>query len=317
MSELLKAVLEKVASGIIVVDGSQKIVIWNSWLERLTNKSQKQVIGQPLATACPGLGQNQYITIIDQALHAGQSRFCSGLLHKNFVESSANNIAQKQNMQVEPLQSETTAYAIIQIMDITGQYNRVIHLKNVIQGLELDYEEIRAAENAVKHQALHDHLTGLPNRALCNDRLKQYLNQAERRTHMLAVMFLDLDGFKYINDTYGHDTGDKILIAIANRLKKCVRKADTLARLGGDEFIIILPQIKTTLDIITVANKIVNDFMSPFKVMTTGHPQIMLTASIGVSVFPKDGATANQLIKQADAAMYRVKASGKNGFRFS
>lgn len=317
MFDLLWAVPDKVNTGIIVVDCNQEIVIWNQWLTRLTGKSRDQVVGWHLTAVCPRLGEKKYMKAINNALDAGQSRFFSGVLHGAFIEPTNRAMLQMQNMQVEPLHLETGIYAIIQITDISGQHNRVIHLKNIIKELQIDYEEAKAAEDAVLYQALHDSLTGLPNRVLCYDRLNQSIYQAQRDQHRLAVMFLDVDGFKDINDTYGHDAGDQILVDIAHRLKRCLRKTDTLARLGGDEFIVILPWIKSISDAAIVAKKILKDFTIPYQVMVAGKPQVMLTASIGISIFSKDGDTTQELIKRADAAMYEIKTSGKNGFQFS
>jgi diguanylate cyclase (GGDEF)-like protein len=167
-------------------------------------------------------------------------------------------------------------------------------------------------EERLKYLAHYDVLTGLPNRFLFYDRLNQGLAQAERHQHLLAVMFLDLDRFKYINDTLGHDFGDLVLIDVAARLKSCLRSEDTVARLGGDEFTIILPNINSEQDAARVAQKIIDMISKPFSVQ--GH-ELFVTPSIGISLYPYDGVLADTLLKCADMAMYRAKERG-NQYQF-
>ncbi|HWT55114.1 MAG TPA: EAL domain-containing protein [Rhodocyclaceae bacterium] len=174
------------------------------------------------------------------------------------------------------------------------------------------FERIRA-EQRIWHIAHHDALTGLPNRALLHDRLAQVLAQAERSGHRVAVMFLDLDRFKSINDTLGHDVGDELLKSVASRLQQVVRAADTVSRLGGDEFVVVLPDMLAVEDAERVAEKIV-DVLAP-AVSIHGH-ELRATPSIGISLFPDDGADAYTLMKNADTAMYHAKAEGRNNYQF-
>ena len=162
-----------------------------------------------------------------------------------------------------------------------------------------------------RHAAFHDVLTGLPNRALFNDRLEHGLAQAKRHGWTLAVMFLDLDEFKNINDTYGHDAGDLVLQTTAQRLKENTRGGDdTVSRHGGDEFLYLLTEIQDQKDIVMIADKIAKVVQAPCS-MRVRDLDITLSigASIGVSIFPKDGATGAALVKSADEAMYRAKQS--------
>lgn len=159
----------------------------------------------------------------------------------------------------------------------------------------------------------HDRLTGLPNRWLLNDRLTLALNQARRQKNRLVIMFIDLDGFKKINDTVGHRTGDRVLQQFTERLRRSLRQGDTLARYGGDEFILMLPNITSMDQAEAIANKILVSSARPFKVDST---EFKVTASIGISVFPEDGDSQELLIDRADSAMYRVKNQSKNGYFF-
>lgn len=181
-----------------------------------------------------------------------------------------------------------------------------------VQLQEEIYERLQA-EQRIWHMAHHDALTGLPNRSLLHDRLDQALTQAARSRHRLAVMFLDLDRFKSINDTLGHAVGDQLLKHVAERLRSAVRAVDTVSRLGGDEFVVVLHEIERPDDAALVAEKIIAALA--MAVTLEGH-QLHVTPSIGISVFPEDGDQAHALMKNADTAMYHAKASGRNTFQF-
>ncbi len=177
-------------------------------------------------------------------------------------------------------------------------------------GVARDITERKRAEETVSRQALHDQLTGLPNRRLFKDHLELALAQAARRARLVGVMFIDLDGFKFVNDTYGHLEGDALLKAFAQRVRGCVRAGDTVARQGGDEFTVLLPDLIHADDAMIIANKIFAELQRPFGV---AGREFRMTASIGIAVYPRDGANAEQLLRNADIAMYKVKSSGKNG----
>ncbi len=175
-----------------------------------------------------------------------------------------------------------------------------------------DITERLAAQRLIHYQAYHDLLTGLPNRALFMDRLGNAISNARRTQQKLVVMFLDLDRFKLVNDTLGHDSGDELLKKVALRLKSCLRESDTLARIGGDEFIVLL----THIDQIATAHKVAGKIVDAVKeAIIVGNHEIYVTTSIGIAMYPADGRTVEDLIKNADTAMYHTKASGKDGFR--
>ena len=179
--------------------------------------------------------------------------------------------------------------------------------------LEQEVSERKQAEETVKQMAYYDALTGLPNRRLFNDRLRQALALAHRQKRQLAVLFLDLDRFKVINDTLGHAIGDQLLVAAAKRLKSsCRREGDTVARQGGDEFIINLSVLNDMKDAVRIAQKITDCFKKPFVI---AGQELFVTTSIGISIFPHDGRTGDVLVKHADVAMYRAKEQGRNNFQ--
>lgn len=177
----------------------------------------------------------------------------------------------------------------------------------------VDITERKISEQVLKYLATHDPLTGLPNRTLFSDRLHHALLLASRSKTKIAVMFIDLDGFKSINDAFGHEMGDQVLKRIAQRLNNCVRKSDTIARFSGDEFTLIIENITTSNAAALIAAKILKQLSIP---LIEQDQQITITASIGISIYPTDGKDEKSLLKKADEAMYQVKNTTKNGYRF-
>jgi len=180
-------------------------------------------------------------------------------------------------------------------------------------GVARDISGRKKAEKLITYQAYHDLLTKLPNRAMLRDRLDMAIKQAERSGETLIVMFLDLDRFKLINDSFGHVVGDQLLIEVAGRLKAEIRTGDTLARLGGDEFMLLLPQPTSREQAEKVAQKLITGLQQPFFLK---GKEVYINVSIGISVFPSDSNDINTLITNADMAMYEVKSTGKNGYTF-
>ncbi len=195
------------------------------------------------------------------------------------------------------------------ITPIRNEARRITHFVSTGK----DITERMQAQQRLQFLAYHDVLTGLANRTLFLDRLEHALQRAPRTPRSTAVLFLDVDRFKVINDTLGHDVGDRLLRALAERLKSCVREADTVARLSGDEFAVLLEDLSSTDDVVRVARKILQAFASPFDL---GDRELFVTTSIGVSIYPEDGKSANDLLKSADTAMYRAKEAGRNTYQF-
>jgi diguanylate cyclase (GGDEF)-like protein len=186
---------------------------------------------------------------------------------------------------------------------------RTMELEQANRQLALSKEQAESVAKRMEYHAHHDDLTGLPNRVLMNDRLGTALAHARRDQSMLAILFLDLDRFKLINDSLGHATGDQLLRGVSRRLKGCLREGDTVARLGGDEFMILLPHITSSADAGRIGNKIIEVLTEPCN--CNGH-DLHITTSVGISIFPHDGTDPETLIKHADISMYRAKDLGRN-----
>ncbi|TWX54606.1 transporter substrate-binding domain-containing protein [Colwellia hornerae] len=179
------------------------------------------------------------------------------------------------------------------------------------------YGEIKTRkllEEKMKHMATHDELTGLANRVLLKDRINTAISFHQRQQLQIAVLFIDLDGFKTINDTHGHDVGDELLVKVANKLKSCVRQSDTVVRFGGDEFVLLLTGLHKKSEAAYIADKVLKLMQQPFELSVE---RVNIGCSIGIAMYPDDGVTDNDLLKIADTLMYRVKANGKNHYVFS
>ncbi|HHM05900.1 MAG TPA: EAL domain-containing protein [Gammaproteobacteria bacterium] len=190
--------------------------------------------------------------------------------------------------------------------DAEGRPQRIV-------GTVQDITARKRAEERLNYLAFYDALTGLPNRVLFHDRLNQALLEAARHDRIVAVMFMDLDRFKAINDTMGHETGDKLLKGVAERIVHCIREGDTLARLGGDEFTVVLTEVEKVQDAAKVAQKILKALSQPFNI---SEREFFITASIGITLYPYDDQDINGLLKNADTAMYHAKEQGKNNYQF-
>jgi diguanylate cyclase (GGDEF)-like protein/PAS domain S-box-containing protein len=176
-----------------------------------------------------------------------------------------------------------------------------------------DITERKAWESRIYQLAYSDSLTGLPNRLLLRDRLEHAMAAADRNRSLVGVLFFDLDHFKAINDSYGHHTGDQILRRIAERTRGCVREIDTVCRLGGDEFVLVLPELREAADAAAVARKLLSTLSEPYPV---DDRALTITPTVGISIYPRDGTDAETLVRNADAAMYHAKESGKNRYWF-
>lgn len=253
----------------------------------------------------------------------GQAEHVKDLVEQSAQDLSTVNIALAQEMeqrrvtpavQVALEKSEAVEGKVQEAADKLSVVNQALEAEvGTREVLEAQLATVTQEELAASHAALHDVLTGLPNRTLFENRLEHGLAQAKRHDRILAVMFLDLDGFKKINDAHGHDVGDAVLKTTANRLQENARVDDTVSRFGGDEFLYLLTEIEADQNAAMVAKKIVEAIECPVQ-LSSG--EISVKSSIGIAIFPRNGTSVSALLKSADTVMYQAKRS-QSGFEFA
>jgi diguanylate cyclase (GGDEF)-like protein/PAS domain S-box-containing protein len=291
--ERAQVTLNSIGDAVICTDISGKITFINLIAERMTGWSSKQATGRPMPEVFQILKDANRETIPNPMdLAVEQNRTMSLPLNCILIRRDGVEI---------PIEDSVSP-----IHDREGKVTGAVIVFR-------DVSAARAMTLQVTHTAQHDYLTGLPNRILLNDRIEQAIALAPRHGKTSAVLFLDLDGFKHINDSLGHSIGDKLLQSIARRLVPCVRSADTVSRQGGDEFVVLLSEMAQPEDAAITARRILHAIAEPH--LIDGH-DLHVTSSIGVSVFPDDGRDAETLIQNADTAMYQAKENGHQSYKF-
>lgn len=270
--------------GICVTDARQRIVDVNPTFCQLTGYSRDELLGNSTRILNSGLQKREFYAAMWKSL-SETGEWHGELWNRN---RSGAFYAVRLNISAICDDSDNVAYFLAIMADITA---------------------MKVQQDEWEKQANYDALTKLPNRLLLTDRLRQAMAQSRRTGLLLAVCYLDLDGFKPINDVYGHEAGDRVLIEVANRLSHSVRAGDTVARVGGDEFVLLLWGLENVQECDQTLDRLVSDIDSP---ILLENQQVSVTASIGVTVFPNDGDTPTQLTAQADSAMYRSKLAGGN-----
>lgn len=281
-------IIENLAEGVLVTDTYGRILFVNPALTRLTGYREEELLGKP-----PHIFQTER-------------------RNREFFRSMKSSLIDTGHWRGEIWDRRKDGeifLADINISVVRNEKGNDILYAAVFE----DITERKKMEEKIRYQAFHDTLTSLPNRIQFYDRLTEAITEAERDHRELAVMFLDLDGFKEVNDTRGHHIGDKLLQQLAERLLACVRKKDTVARLGGDEFIVLLTDVDAVEDVEWVADKILGTITLPG--LLDDQP-LAVTASVGISLYPADGRDTETLIRNADSAMYRAKEQGKNYYHF-
>ncbi len=281
-------VFENSIEGIVVTDCEGVILQVNQAFTTITGYSAEEAIGQNPRILksnrhADDFYQEMWRNLIDEGQWAGEiwNRRKNGEVYPEWL----------------------TINAVRNSLGKTTNYVSIFH----------DISELIRQQDALEHQAQHDALTGLPNRVLLNDRLQEALKRMDRNHKRLALLFLDVDNFKHINDGYGHTTGDILLVELAKRLKLQLRDGDTLARQGGDEFLVLLAEIDQVNDVSVIARRLLDSLNQPFVIDAVEYH---LSTSVGITVAPNDGNTSEVLIKNADMAMYRAKSLGRNNFQY-
>lgn len=283
---LLLATLESTADGILAIDGAGDIVSFNQkfiklWgLNNVHITTEIEVLKGEIEGSLTGADAQSFLALLAQVNREQQGLWT--LSNGCFIE-----------YYLQPYQLEgATVGGVLSCRDVTQQ---------------------KQAAAAMKHQALHDALTGLPNRTLFNQFLSDALEDANQQSTALAVMFLDLDRFKEVNDTLGHAIGDCMLKIVVQRLSGCLRTIDVIARWGGDEFVLLQPQISGRKDASEIACRLIEALQSDICIQ--GH-SINVTVSVGIALYPKDGVDSSTLLQCADMALYRAKNSGRNNYQY-
>jgi len=291
--ERAQVTLNSIGDAVICTDVSGNVTFLNLVAEKLTGWPREVAAGQPI---------NEVFRVQGAALGEMMPSGPAGSGDQAQAERlAANRILVRGDGSVIPIED-----CVAPIHDREGQATGTVIVFR-------DVSAARAMAKQMAHSAEHDFLTGLPNRMLLNDRIGQAIALAQRRRRKVAVLFLDLDGFKHINDSLGHPVGDKLLQSIAKRLVGCVRGSDTVSRQGGDEFVVLLSELDSVEDAAASARRML-------KAVAEAHSidlhDLHITTSIGVSVYPDDGADAETLIKNADTAMYQAKENGRQSYQF-
>ncbi|MDH5655629.1 MAG: EAL domain-containing protein, partial [Spirochaetia bacterium] len=236
----------------------------------------------------------------------------SGMMDEDFYADMWNQILEKGYWKGEILNKRKNGEVYPEWLSIATLRNREGQICNFI-AIFSDATEYRKREDAIRHMAYHDNLTDLPNRALMEDRIKMEIAHSTRMNNHFAILFLDLDRFKNLNDTFGHTLGDRLLIEVGKRLKGAVRNDDTVSRLGGDEFIIMLRDMTKPQTAAKIAKKILLSISDDFKIE---NEIFKITPSIGIALYPQDGTDSDELLRNADAAMYHAKDQGRGNYQF-
>jgi diguanylate cyclase (GGDEF)-like protein/PAS domain S-box-containing protein len=244
----------------------------------------------------------------EEIVHSNAKQVYATAKDRNVFKQAMKERGSIRDFEMQLLKKDGTVMdCLLSVTTKKDEDGKIIEYNGIVR----DITAYKKAQEMIHHMAYHDPLTGLPNRTLFNDRLNMAIARAQRGEKQIAVMMLDIDKFKSINDKYGHETGDKILKTVADRLGNALRKSDTIARMGGDEFLIIVPEMEKAADVLVVAQKILTIFNTPFE--WNGF-KLASSTSIGIAMYPEDGDNGEALIRCADIAMYSVKAKGGNNF---
>lgn len=281
-------VFESIMEGVAVTDADVKIISVNPAFTHITGFKPEEVLGKNPNIMKSGRHDEEFYRRMWESI----------IEHGSWSGEVWNR---RRNGSIKP-----------EWLNITRVCNDAGATTNYVASF-IDTSAIRASQEQLHHLAHHDNLTGLPNRLLLKDRLDQSFKRARREKCQVAVLFLDLDEFKKINDTLGHKVGDEVLKQAARRIQALLRKGDTVARLGGDEFVILLDRLDRAEDASLVARKVLSTLQQPF---TIANRELYIGVSIGISIFPQDGEDSDKLVRNADIAMYRAKQLGKNLFQF-
>lgn len=284
-----RGVLENTNDGVLFVNEIGHIILVNSSISAMTGYAKEELIGKPIEFLVPHRFKTHKQQRKNYQKEHVSRHMGPGL---DLYMLCKDNKELPVEIGLTPVDTGEQTFVAATLQDISVR---------------------KKADAKIQHQAYFDYLTDLPNRLLCLDRLSQLLADAKRNNKLVAILFLDLDDFKKINDTLGHEIGDKILIEASHRLKHIMRESDTVGRLGGDEFIVLVGDLEHADDVRPVAEHIVSRFRDSFKI---DERELIMSISVGIALFPLDGKNKSTLLRNADSAMYHSKASGRNTYSY-
>ncbi|WP_069998670.1 diguanylate cyclase domain-containing protein [Cellulosilyticum sp. I15G10I2] len=305
MDSILEDALNCINEGIVILNEDLEVLYLNNYMLFLTHKSADEMLNKNLYEVLPKLNKDFFRRSIQGVIENGCKLFFSAALHKNVI-----NANYKLNLKISKVEKAGKSVILLEFIDVTNQIFRIKQLKDYVEQLHTLNNELKEKEKVIKKLAYYDKLTGVANRTLFYEFSEKMLDHAKRNNELLGIMFIDVNKFKYINDTHGHEVGDRVLMQVANMLKEATRKSDIVARYGGDEFLILLPNIKSYENYNRIVSRIIH---TKNHIVENNGEAINISLSIGASFYPTDGDTIDTLIVKADKAMYVAKKThGEN-----
>lgn len=301
MNKVFLKVLNDVNEGIVIIDENLKVCYWNNFMNSITGFCSEQTVNKNVFDVLPSLETNYFKKSANHVLSGGSKIFFSAAMHKHLINNNIN-----LNMNLSMLEEGELKFLLLEFIDVTNQFLQINKLKDYINELIKLNKELKEKEEIIENLAYYDSLTGIANRTFFYKIAENMLENTKRNNGTMCLMFLDIDNFKSINDTYGHEAGDRVIVRVAEILKESTRKNDIIARYGGDEFLVLTSSMNTYEGCDVVLSRIAN---SDKNIIDIDGNKIKISLSIGVSLYPSDAATIDKLITKADNEMYIEKRS--------
>ena len=299
---MLNYILNSINEGVIILDENLNILFWNDAMKTLTNFDSAQALNQHLYDLLPNLNKRYFNDSIRDMLNNGSKIFFSAALHKDIIPNP-----HRVNLKGSKIEFNHQLYILLEFIDVTSQFLRIRQLEDNLARLAVLNRKLRDKEKKINTLAYYDSLTGIANRTQFYRLARKFLNSGKNNEHPIGIIFVDIDKFKDINDTYGHKVGDEVIVEVSKLLKKSTRSSDLVARFGGDEFL-IFSFINSVEHIISIAERILKH---SGEIRIKDH-SIAVSLSLGMCLRQQNAETLDELISKADKAMYIAKRQGGN-----
>ncbi|MDK2809198.1 MAG: hypothetical protein PWP24_1935 [Clostridiales bacterium] len=299
MTEMTYRILDSIHEGIIIMDRQMNIIYWNQQMERIQKREKNQVLNKSIFEAMPAFQKKCFQDALKQVGENGALRFFSAAMHPELVLNG-----EYFNLKIERIKDCDGKLLLLEFTNVSSQILQIQELKTYVKDLMHANQELREKERIIKDLAYHDTLTRVANRTLFYKIADHCMMEAKQNQSIMGLMFIDVNKFKNINDTFGHEIGDQILVRVADMLVKATREQDIVARYGGDEFLILLTDLKDVINYEIIASRIINFKNKP---LVIDGNEIPISLSMGVSFYPYDADSIDKLIIEADKAMYVAK----------